>query len=118
MGTLTGCAGSSNLTPSKTEESKAPKAVRSGDWKLAWSDEFDYEGLPDKIKWDYEEGFVRNHEMQYDTRDRKENASVENGMLIIEARKERFANPRYEAGATRWGRSREFADFTSASPST
>jgi len=118
MAGLTGCAGSSNLTPPKTEEAKSPKAIRAGDWKLVWSDEFDYEGLPDKTKWDYEEGFVRNHEMQYYTRDRKENARVENGMLIIEARKEKFANPRYEAGATRWSRSREFADFTSASLTT
>ena len=110
-----GCAGSSDLTPPKAETAKAPKGIRSGEWKLAWSDEFDYEGLPDKTKWDYEEGFVRNHEMQYYTRDRKENARVENGMLIIEGRKEQFKNPHYEPGSPRWNRSRESAEITSAS---
>ena len=118
MAALTGCAGSSDLTPPKSETTMAPEAIRSGDWKLVWSDEFDYEGLPDRAKWDYEEGFVRNHEMQYYTRDHKENARVENGMLIIEARKEKFANPKYEAGSPRWSRSREFAEYTSASLTT
>jgi hypothetical protein len=31
-------------------------------WKLAWSDEFNYTGLPDTGKWGYEHGFVRNNE--------------------------------------------------------
>ena len=106
MAASAGCAGRPDLTPPKTGTAKAPKGIRSGEWKLAWSDEFDYEGLPDKAKWDYEEGFVRNHEMQYYTRSRKENARVENGMLVIEARKEEFKNPKYEAGSPRWSRSR------------
>src|SRR5437588_5089437 len=61
-----------------------------GNWKLVWSDEFDKAGLPDATKWDYETGFIRNDEAQYYTRARPENARVENGMLIIEARKEHF----------------------------
>ena len=64
--------------------------ARADEWEPVWSDEFDYEGLPDKTKWDYEEGFVRNKEQQYYTRGRTENARVENGMLVIECRKERF----------------------------
>jgi beta-glucanase (GH16 family) len=59
-------------------------------WKLVWSDEFNYQGLPDKTKWGYEEGFVRNHESQFYTRGRLENARVENGNLVIECRKEHF----------------------------
>lgn len=92
----------------------------AGDWKLVWSDEFDKPGLPDPAKWNYEEGFIRNNEAQYYTRARAENASVQNGMLVIEARKERFANPRYQPGAQekRGGRGREFADYTSASLTT
>ena len=113
-----GCAGNSDLTPLQSGTAKAPKGILTGEWKLVWSDEFDYEGLPDKTKWNYEEGFVRNHELQYYTRDRKENARVENGTLIIEARKEQFKNPKYEAGSTRWNRSREFAAITSASLTT
>lgn len=84
-------------------------------WKLVWSDEFNYEGLPDPKKWGYEEGFVRNQELQYYTRDRKENARVENGMLVIEGRKERFPNPKYRPDATGRQNQREFADYTAAS---
>jgi len=59
-------------------------------WKLIWSDEFNYHGLPDKTKWDYEEGFVRNNESQYYTRARLENARVEDGHLVIECRQDHF----------------------------
>ena len=64
--------------------------VHAEEWKLIWSDEFDYQGLPDKTKWDYEEGFVRNNESQYYTRERLENARVEAGLLVLECRKEHF----------------------------
>lgn len=61
-------------------------------YHLVWADEFskDPDGLPDPKKWSYEEGFLRNHESQYYTKERKENARVENGQLVIEARKETF----------------------------
>jgi len=65
-------------------------SVRADGWELVWADEFNYDGLPDKTKWGYEEGFVRNQESQYYTRARPENARVENGMLVIECRKEHF----------------------------
>jgi len=64
--------------------------VCGADWQLAWADEFNYQGLPDPAKWGYEEGFVRNHEAQYYTKARLENARVENGMLVIEGRKEHY----------------------------
>lgn len=57
-------------------------------WKLVWGDEFDRPGLPDPAKWGYEKGLVRNHELQFYTEKRRENARVEDGQLIIEARKE------------------------------
>ncbi len=66
--------------------------ARAAEWKLVWSDEFDKPGLPDRAKWNYESGLVRNHEAQYYTKDRLENARVENGMLVIEGRKEAFAD--------------------------
>jgi len=90
----------------------------AGEWKLVWSDEFDYTGLPNPKKWNYEVGFIRNRELQYYTKARKENARVENGMLIIESRKEKFKNPNYRPDAgrrSRWNVSREYADYTSAS---
>lgn len=58
------------------------------DYQLVWSDEFDYEGLPDVEKWGYDTGGSGwgNQELQYYTNEG--NAWVENGRLIIEARKE------------------------------
>jgi len=87
----------------------------ANEWQLVWSDEFDYEGLPDSTKWDYEVGFVRNLEMQYYTPARLENARVKNGKLIIEGKKERIANPIYTPGSDSWMRQREFGYYTSAS---
>jgi beta-glucanase (GH16 family) len=90
----------------------------ANDWKLVWSDEFNYSGLPNSKKWNYEVGFIRNRELQYYTKARKENARVENGTLVIESRKEKFKNPNYNPDTNRrgrWSRSREFADYTSAS---
>jgi len=64
-----------------------------------WSDEFNTPGLPDSTKWGYEVGKIRNAELQYYTYKRLENARIEDTVLIIEARKEKFSG----------------ADFTSAS---
>lgn len=85
------------------------------DWRLVWADEFEVDGLPDPAKWDYEEGFVRNRELQYYTRARLENARVENGVMVIEGRRERFRNPRYREGSNRWMEQREYAEYTAAS---
>jgi beta-glucanase (GH16 family) len=71
------------------------------DWKLVWSDEFDKPGLPDPAKWGYEEGMVRNHELQYYTKERLENARVEDGNLVIEGRKEPFEKAQYTAASLR-----------------
>ena len=91
--------------------------LSAADWKLVWSDEFDKPGQPDPAKWGYEEGFIRNNERQYYTRDRRENARVENGMLIIEARKEHFKIPAGDSGGKR-SNGREYAEYTSASLTT
>jgi beta-glucanase (GH16 family) len=85
------------------------------EWKLVWSDEFDRDGRPDPSRWTYETGFVRNQELQWY---QPENAHCENGMLIIEARRERRPNPNYRSGDTRWQSGREFAEYTSASVTT
>jgi beta-glucanase (GH16 family) len=93
----------------------------AAEWKLVWSDEFDRPGLPDPAKWGYETGYVRNHEKQFYTRDRRENARVEGGMLIIEARKERYPIPApsaERAGRRRKGAAGEFAEYTSAALTT
>jgi beta-glucanase (GH16 family) len=53
--------------------------------KLIWQDEFDKDGLPNRAKWTYDTGFIANHEMQYYTLRRKENAWVSAGLLDITA---------------------------------
>jgi beta-glucanase (GH16 family) len=86
--------------------------------KLVWQDEFNYTGLPDPSKWDYEVGHIRNNEKQYYTRARKENIWVENGTLKITGRKEGFVNGQYKAGATSWQQKDSLAGYTSASINT
>lgn len=88
--------------------------VSAADWKLVWSDEFDKAGTPDPKKWGHEVGFVRNQELQYYTEGRRENARVENGHLIIEARHEKFHNPAYQKEAKEWNKSLKEAEYTSA----
>jgi beta-glucanase (GH16 family) len=84
-------------------------------YTLVWADEFDRAGQPDPANWTYERGFARNQELQWY---QPENARVENGRLVIEGRRERKPNPNYQAGAASWQRSREFAEYTSASLTT
>ncbi len=74
-------------------------AAPPAQWKLVWSDEFNVAGMPDPAKWDYEEGFVRNRELQYYTRARRENARVEEGTLVIEARKENYKGAKYTSAS-------------------
>lgn len=84
-------------------------------YRLVWSDEFENVGRPDAAKWTFEEGFVRNRELQWY---RPQNAFCENGMLIIEGRKERAPNPNHEKGSKNWKKSREFIEYTSACVTT
>ena len=58
------------------------------EWKLVWNDEFDGPAL-DYSKWEIEVNAFGggNHELQIYT-DRKENVRVENGHLLLEARRD------------------------------
>ncbi|MGC8765595.1 MAG: glycoside hydrolase family 16 protein [Brevinematia bacterium] len=58
-------------------------------WELVWSDEFNYEGLLDENKWDYDGGGGGwgNAEQQFYTAYDTETARVSNGVLVIEAHK-------------------------------
>ena len=58
-------------------------------WTLVFSDEFDAAGAVDPARWNHEIGYIANDEKQYYT-SRSENARVENGTLVIEARRERW----------------------------
>jgi beta-glucanase (GH16 family) len=98
--------------------SAAPAASERGaaeDWKLVWSDEFDRAGRPDARNWTFESGFVRNNELQWY---QPENAWCQDGLLIIEGRRERKRNPVYKTNSTDWKTNREYSDYTSASLTT
>lgn len=66
-------------------------------YKLVWSDEFDIPGAPDPSKWAYDVGGNGwgNNEKEYYTNARTENARIENGHLVIEARKETYLGSNY-----------------------
>lgn len=68
------------------------KTAPKDQYELVWSDEFDYTGLPDSTKWSYDTignawGWG-NHELEYYTANRIENAEVSDGTLKIRALKE------------------------------
>jgi len=92
----------------------APPADEPG-WKLVWADEFDHDGRPDPANWTYEQGFVRNEELQWY---REENASCAGGLLVIEARRERLPRPAVDPREPDWARRRDAIDYTSASLTT
>lgn len=88
---------------------KTPSEIKG--MKLVWNDEFNWKGKPDPANWTYENGFVRNQELQWY---RPENANCRKGVLLIEGRKEKINNPKYVAGSSDWKTGREFAEYTSA----
>lgn len=71
-------------------QSNSSPGVRTTFTKLVWQDEFDIPGLPNPAKWRYDTGYLRNHELQYYTFRRAENAIVADGMLDIVARNDSF----------------------------
>ena len=83
-------------------------------YKLVWHDEFDVDGPPNPANWKFEKGFVRNEEDQWYQTD---NASVQGGLLVIEARKETVQNPNY-TGTGDWKTTRKTASYTSSSINT
>jgi beta-glucanase (GH16 family) len=84
-------AGCSNSSPTDTTKVEKPA------WQLVWSDEFDYIGLPEVSKWNYDVGGHGwgNQELQYYTERRLDNARVQDGKLIIEARRENWQGKEY-----------------------
>jgi beta-glucanase (GH16 family) len=71
--------------------------VAKGEWKLVWSDEFNYKGLPDSTKWKYQVGGGGwgNNELQYYTNKRIENTYVVDDVLVIDAKKESYQGNEY-----------------------
>ncbi len=89
-------------------------------WKLVWSDEFNGPdgSAPDPAWWTYDLGVGGdgwgNHELEYYT-ERPENVSIEDGNLVITARRETFTGPA-DPGANGQGRSQSTVtrQYTSA----
>jgi len=71
--------------------------LRELNWEVVWADEFERPGPPDPAKWSHETGGSGwgNRELQFYTGNRAENARVENGRLIIEARREQWQDKSY-----------------------
>nr|MBD3622262.1 glycoside hydrolase family 16 protein [Sunxiuqinia sp.] len=82
-------------------QSSRSDKIESGyeEYQLVWSDEFDYEGLPDSAKWSYDtEGNAwqwGNEEEQYYTSRRLANAEVKDGKLFITAILENYKDRNY-----------------------
>lgn len=74
-------------------------------WEIVWSDEFEGTSV-DTSKWTYDVGDWGwgNNELQYYTVNRPENARIEDGALIIEARKDDFGKPWTSARLTTRGK--------------
>lgn len=91
------CAAKKNSAVADAVQSSAdttPTVKRS----LIWSEEFNVSGLPDTAKWVYDIGTGENgwgnQELEYYT-DSIQNASVQDGLLKINAVKENFKNKQY-----------------------
>lgn len=65
-------------------------------YKLVFHDEFNTGTEPDWDVWEAETGYRRNHEAQYY---RKENASISDGLLVIEGRKEKVGGMDYTSAS-------------------
>ena len=87
-------------------------ATTLAQWQLVWADEFNEDGPPSPKNWTFEKGFVRNNELQWY---QSENATCQDGLLIIEGRREKRPNPNYKAGSTQWRENREHIEYTAAS---
>ena len=85
------------------------------DYLLEWAEEFNQDGAPDSSSWTYEEGFVRNREVQWY---QPQNATCRDGVLVITARSETRPNPTYRPDARHWGRQRRDITLTSACVTT
>jgi len=63
--------------------------TQTNSWKLVWQDDFNYQGLPDSAKWNYDvgdHGWGNNEKQNYTFRN-IENARVNGKYLVLEALK-------------------------------
>ena len=94
------------LRPHRQTPDTLVQQTSGSEWTLAWSDEFEGFGAVDTTKWTYDIGNWGwgNKELQYYTVNRTENARREDGLLIIEARKNDMGLPWTSARLTTRGK--------------
>ncbi|MEM0898141.1 MAG: carbohydrate-binding protein [Verrucomicrobiota bacterium] len=70
--------------------------ISQAEWTMIWNDEFDGDGPIDQTKWNFEsfEPGANNNELQKYTHNRIENCRRQNGILILEGRRDWW----YDAG--------------------
>jgi len=113
FGTLTALAtGTATITATLGELSaQCVVTVPEREYELVWSDEFDGTSL-NLDNWTYETGTGTwgwgNNEEEYYT-SRKENIRIENGFLVIEARKEAYNGSSYTSARIKSLNKQEFA---------
>ena len=85
------------VLPAGAESFASSYVPDSLSYELVWTDEFDTDGLPDPARWAFDVGGGGwgNGELQYYMP--KGNASVENGVLTIETRKEKRGTCSYSS---------------------
>lgn len=95
------CASTTSLGAGENAAALDPAASAAPPegYALVWSDEFDTGAMPDPSKWAYDternaDGWY-NNERQYYSDARPENSRLEDGNLIIEARRERLERSDY-----------------------
>lgn len=81
-------------------------------YRLDFAEEFESGTAPDPDRWQFETGMRRNHENQVYTTD---NATIADGCLVIEARKEKVLNPDYQRYASDWNKKDKYGEYSSAS---
>lgn len=95
-----------------THSPSADKPVAPAGYELIWNEEFDRDGKPDSSNWSHEYGLVRNNELQWYQPD---NALVKDGLLVIEARRERVKNEFHDPDSKDWRKNTAWAAYTSSS---
>lgn len=104
-------SGSTTITATVGEDTATCEVtVAERTYQLVWSDEFDGDALDTDI-WTYEIGTGSwgwgNNEEQYYT-DRTENIRLEDGMLVIEARKESYEGSEYTSARIKTADKKDF----------
>jgi beta-glucanase (GH16 family) len=88
-----------SLSAQSQQIDKTTKVSKGRKMQLVWSDEFNYTGLPDPTKWNYDVGGWGwgNNELQYYTKDSLGNASVNNGLLTIVLKQQKMEDRKYSS---------------------